>query len=266
MREEIVPGGAESAMPVFAVALPAFRARYKHITAHLASLFGEGVEYVGVNGREADPAHSVAGSGLTPGQIGCALSHVEACRQIVNRSLPNAFVVEDDVILPENIHALLGEVEARIVPGEVVQLYNWVPYRAYFRRAGVTPLSAGALYAPADMRSLGTTGAYVITREAAEGILRVNFPVSVAAENWEFFQSRGAIRSGRALLPSPVRLRDFETTVLPAEAGAGAVARVVWFLKQTVFKPVRTLRRRIRIALRSKKILFADEPASRANL
>lgn len=37
------------------------------------------------------------GRSLTPGEIGCALSHIEAYNQIVNRELDFALIIEDDV-------------------------------------------------------------------------------------------------------------------------------------------------------------------------
>lgn len=252
--------GNNEKIAVFAVALPRFSDRYKHITRHLTDLFGADFEVIGVYGREVEPSRFVAEANLTPGQVGCSLSHVEICRRIVERDLPYALVVEDDIVLPPDIGVILREAVSRLGDGEVIQLYNWTPYPATFSRVGAEPMAGGKLYYPAEMRAMGTTGAYVISRRAAEGILSVNDPVVVTADNWEYFHAKGAVITARALIPSPVSLKSFETTVLPGSAGPGFAGRLVGFAKK-VLAPVRNLRRHLMISQRGSSDVFVDTPS-----
>jgi glycosyl transferase family 25 len=46
---------------------------------------------------------------LTPSEIGCGLSHIEACRRIVAEELPYALVLEDDAILDDTSCAMIKD-------------------------------------------------------------------------------------------------------------------------------------------------------------
>ncbi|WP_223271211.1 hypothetical protein, partial [Pseudomonas putida] len=76
-----------------------------------------------------------------------------------------------------------------------------------------------------NMAGLGTTAAYVITRQAAEGILKVNRPVVAAADNWEYFFDRQAIARARVMSPNPVSIKPFESTVFTSGSRVGGLLK-----------------------------------------
>lgn len=242
------------------IALPRFRERFEHITSHAAARLGNRFAVVGVDGREVDPSR-VANGALTQGQVGCALSHLAAYRLMVERGLPSALVVEDDVVLPEDIEARLDELRARIGDREVIQLYNWPPEPSEFSRAGAETLSEGALHYPLAIEGMGAASAYVIGRVAAEAILRLNDPVAVTADNWTRFHREGAVASARVVLPQPVTLREFETTVVPREAGPGLAAAVARVKQARLVRPLLAARRRRLIARRGGNVILTDRPS-----
>jgi glycosyl transferase family 25 len=153
---------------------------------------------------------------LTPGTIGCALSHLRAFERILESNRDDvALILEDDVILPPTI----PDTVARIVPhmdgSEVVLLYfrNFGVCR--FSARDAVELDAGARLAyPLDARKPLTTAAYLITPEACRRLAEVVLPVRVAADTWGHFYELGAIESVRCVIPRPVSVRkDFKSTI-----------------------------------------------------
>jgi glycosyl transferase family 25 len=248
-------------IPVFVVALPKFTQRYRYINSHLAKVIGPDFEVVGVDGRAASPAESVAEPPLRPGQVGCALSHLAIYRRMVERDIACALVVEDDVILPDDIAQILAGIVPILGDGEVIQLYNWKDEEVLFSRNNAVKLSESMLYYPIDANCLGTTAAYVISRRAAAGILRENYPVKVTADNWEHFFANGAFETCRVMLPSPVRLMDFETTVFTREGTATGAAASIRAFARTMLQPLLTIRRRLLVARRKTNAVFTSDPS-----
>jgi glycosyl transferase family 25 len=242
------------------IALPRFRERYVHITAHARERFGSRFAVVGVDGLEVDPSR-VVNEVLTTGQVGCALAHQAAYRLMVERDLPSALVIEDDVVLPEGIEALVDELRGLVGHDEVIQLYNWPPEPSEFSQVGAERVAGGALHYPLTVEGLGAASAYVIGRGAAEAILRVNDPVAVAADNWTHFHGAGAVGSVRVVLPQPVSLRAFETTVVPREAGPGLSAVVARLKRVSLVRSALDARRRRLIAKRGANVILTDRPS-----
>jgi glycosyl transferase family 25 len=60
---------------------------------------------------------------LTPGAIGCALSHLKALQMMLRRGDECACILEDDLLLPENFPTILEEIAGQITEQEVILLY-----------------------------------------------------------------------------------------------------------------------------------------------
>lgn len=89
-------------VPVYVVAHPAFKERYKYILRHLVQRGVHNPTVVGVVGREVleSAGGEIHRKDLSAGQIGCSLSHVAAYRHMVEHRISKAIVVEDDANLP----------------------------------------------------------------------------------------------------------------------------------------------------------------------
>jgi glycosyl transferase family 25 len=127
------------------------------------------------------------GRELYAGEVGCALSHAKAYREIVRRGLPWALVLEDDAVLHERLPDILERLEAGILEqGDLVFLE---------RCDYVRPGSARALFGafriaePILVRAGATAQAagYVVTRTAAEAIMARNVPVHFPADSWGYY-------------------------------------------------------------------------------
>jgi len=252
-----------SHMAVFAISLPRFRQRYAYIKSHLAVRFTGGFEIVGVDGAEIGQ-NAVANHRLSPGQIGCALSHLEIYRLIGERNLPCALIVEDDAILPRNICQVLNYLIPYCSAEGVVQLYNWGGGGEYSGQMVVRVPGNMVLCYPMRATDLGGTSTYVIGCAAAKGILAANYPVQVTADNWEFFFKRGAVKTARILHPSPVSVKPFETTLFHKNSQDTHLRKVIFISARALFFPILPIRRTLQIRNRRRLIELCDRPSEMA--
>lgn len=109
---------------------------------------------------------------LTPGEIGCFLSHRTFWQKVVQSRLSHAFVLEDDILFSEEIFKILSS-------------EDWIPADADFVKLNLFPTNSSHMYPVGDptglvggreiRKTVGRiygTGCYVITREAAEECLQ----------------------------------------------------------------------------------------------
>ncbi len=120
---------------------------------------------------------------MTPGEVGCALSHQKAYDEIERMELPYAMIVEDDAVLSSDLPACLEALEPMIRPNDLIQLERcdvwkhgtdqslWGNYKI------VQPMMV-------KYGSICQAAGYVITREAARTIRKMNRPVYVPADSW----------------------------------------------------------------------------------
>jgi len=84
-----------------------------------------------VDGRMLDAADLPPGTepGLSPGEIGCYLSHVNFWKTIIQREMPYAIIIEDDVIISPGLMPVVEEIIALRMPFDAVRLSALFPIR-----------------------------------------------------------------------------------------------------------------------------------------
>ena len=192
-----------------------------------------------VYGRDLSPAERKAGFSsvrsfiaskkrLSDAEIGVAMSHAGCCRRLVESGAPCALVLEDDVALSAGFPAALARVERFIDPGR--------PQLVLLSGYGVP----GAESMPEEIRaekSAWCADAYVLTRPAAELILKANFPVVTVADSFKRWRRRFGLELYRAL-PSTARQDDetfaSENRVLPKSGWL--VRNLMWVLDWIVWR------------------------------
>ncbi|MGN6578183.1 MAG: glycosyltransferase family 25 protein [Nocardioides sp.] len=155
------------------------------------------------------------------GVVGCSLSHLWIYAEVLKDDADLALILEDDVVLPIDITALVDAVAVNLVGAEAVLLHHHRRGRAergesyrFLRGSSVSLPGSRTLAAPADVGDLAGTGAYLITREACARMLKEMLPVRARADDWEFFCERGALDNVRCVIPMPVRADTrFRTTI-----------------------------------------------------
>jgi glycosyl transferase, family 25 len=213
--------------------------RRAHITAELKKT---GLDYeiiTAVDGRDldlsdptiVDPSLATKTASMAGG-AGCALSHLSAYRKIIADGLDAALVLEDDVILPSDLGILVDAVADQLAGAEVVLLSYSTPYPpCKLSREGSIHLPSSRLLAlPIDINQwLLGGGAYIITQEACERMIKCAPPVRVPIDDWRFFYREGALDRVRCVAPVPVpNNAKLVSTIGSYTLGDGLRARMLW--------------------------------------
>lgn len=249
-------------LQAFVINLPAAIIRRQLMEAQLA-LPGLPVCRIvsAVDGRSLDVAtlsrvYDIAaarrwGRELTPGEIGCALSHLAVYELIVAEHLPWALVLEDDALIGHKVPDLLEKLLPRLDPDKpeaillshVERYSDWSAEHLDRLHRLVRPHSAAGGHA------------YLITRSGALAMLQAQKPLGRVADAWRSFIDEGVLRV-RAVVPYPVGTAPAANTSQIgnerfASQGLGGWRRWVrkylyqklWF--QLVIKPLGRLKRQV---------------------
>lgn len=161
-------------MKIILINLDGDTERRRRVEGRLRALGLDWERLPAVDGRRLDPSHealvdreaqAARGLRISPGEVGCWLSHRAAQRRIAEGPEDLALILEDDL----DVHEALPGVLARIEQGaagrfDVVYLHR---YRLKRRYSPVRRLGGGhtlGFVRPVDSGTL----AYVMTRDAAE--------------------------------------------------------------------------------------------------
>jgi len=167
--------------------------------------------------------------GVPAGTAGAALSHLNVYRQIIAHRLDKALVLEDDIILPADIGSLADAVAHQLTGAEVALLSYESPEPCRLSAEGAIQLPSARLLAlPIDIRQPVSAGAYVITREACERMIKCRLPIQVQADGWWFFYREGILDRVRCVAPLVVfKNPKFMSTIGSYSMRSGLKARLV---------------------------------------
>ena len=126
---------------------------------------------------------------LSPGEIGCALSHLAIYRRIVAERLEAACVLEDDVVLSSDYPELANRAAAFMRGRPGVHLLGEGISRPYGYAGRL-----GGIYRSTVLKRAYGTFSYVVTREAAMALMGALSPVCRVADSWGVWVGYGLIR------------------------------------------------------------------------
>jgi glycosyl transferase, family 25 len=176
-----------SNMKIYVISLPSALERRQFMDRQLKAL-GLGYELVdAINGREltSDQEEMVdrnwkqrrKGEGLSPGSIGCSLSHAFVYKKILSDGVEQAIILEDDAVLLKGfVDVANGLLDGCGVPLVVLHAYP----RCWATRKRWRINNAFSLYSFYG-RPLGTCG-YFLTSGAASRLLEAALPVYTVAD------------------------------------------------------------------------------------
>lgn len=210
--------------------------RRSYITVELRKT-GLDYEFItAVDGRDLDlhDPSTIEPSFLTEivcpaGSAGAALSHLSVYRKMIADGLDVALVLEDDLMLPADLGSLADAVADQLTGAEVALLSVDSPEPCRMSRAGSTQLPCSRLLAlPIDISQPRSAGAYIITREACERMIKCLQPIRVQADTWWFFYREGILDRVRCVVPLPVLKNPrFTSTIGSYSLGDGVRARMI---------------------------------------
>jgi glycosyl transferase family 25 len=153
---------------------------------------------------------------LTMGVIGCTLSHLKIYEKIVNTGLPYAFIIEDDVVMPQNIGEILSRLETEIKADEIIAVsyhnrYDKISSLSNLHKKPLTPHLQ--LVYPVHLDEIASTMGYVVTLAVARRMLKINRPVYLSSDYWADYYAKGAFTSFRCLYPILIKPAKLKGTI-----------------------------------------------------
>jgi glycosyl transferase, family 25 len=134
-------------------------------------------------------ARSHVGRALTGAEIGCAASHLSACRQVAAEAIGAAVILEDDALLGHQFLAVLERLLPMLDPrrpqaillSHVHRYSAWRGRRVDRRHRLYRPYSAYGAHA------------YLVTRAAAQAMVARLGRVHTVADDWAYFAKSGIL-------------------------------------------------------------------------
>ena len=155
-------------MHIFIINLERAAERRETILRHLRGLGLEAEILPAVEGAHLPPGSLPQGThpGLSPGEIGCYLSHVRFWETVVARRLPHAIVLEDDVLCSPSLMRVATETAALGLPLDALRLSALRPIRGL----PIATLSGGERLILPTKNPSGTQG-YMVSLAGAQRLL-----------------------------------------------------------------------------------------------
>lgn len=134
---------------------------------------------------------------LTPGEIGCALSHIHIYRRMIKENLPYAIILEDDIVLPNDFVELLqnipnsidSPISKVITLGEANKINTLKKFFTFKEYREYTAVTAFCTYA------------YVINLAAAKALSQNLLPIRYEADMFIHFRENGWLEQFHVFYP-----------------------------------------------------------------
>lgn len=183
-----------------------------------------------VDGRELNsndqrlvlPEGLIDRKGNWPNVAGCALSHLACYRRILDAGWAGGLIIEDDATLPDDLMELTSQVAATCQGAEVV-LYGYGRKRddrpLLLSSSGSIEVGDRALVMPVDISQVMRALTYYITAEACRRMVDRLLPITVPADEWDFFYSHNLIDNLRCVWPQAVIIKSSFPSTIGYSAG-----------------------------------------------
>lgn len=135
------------------------------------------------------------GRKLFPGEIGCALSHLNCYKEIIEQNLPGAFIFEDDVRLYDSAKILMEQIEFKFLHEKTIPAVNIVLLsgaKYVWKHKKLAYLSLGCNLHRVHKASCAH--GYFVTKEAVVKLLDYYSPIFTPVDIWERVSKATAIK------------------------------------------------------------------------
>jgi glycosyl transferase family 25 len=150
---------------------------------------------------------------LTPGTIGCALSHLECYKKAIAEDLDYVVIFEDDAKITSDYTSYLDKVFENLQDREVCLLYqiSWAPLILDSSSKVALDQKAG-MFRFIQGHPIAAT-AYILTRQGYRSLAQNILPISTAADVWNTFLEKNFISGIACIYPYPVDTMDFKSDI-----------------------------------------------------
>ena len=156
---------------------------------------------------------------LTPGAIGCSLSHIECYSRAIAEELDYITIVEDDAKIDMDFSRYLDTIFHHLKDKQIALLYytSWEPI--YLDKGSKVILDEeSALYDLKEGLPITTT-AYVLNRNTCVSLLEGSFPIRVSCDSWNYYIQNNILNSVACVYPNPVDTMDFKSDIAYHDTG-----------------------------------------------
>jgi glycosyl transferase family 25 len=155
---------------------------------------------------------------LTPSAIGCALSHYQVYKKIIEQKLDYALILEDDAELLSSFESVIKTIENKKLLDEntVTLLFSQGRWNSpVFSRIDEKVIGDGyTINYPIEIEGhMGTAIAYIISYKIAKKFEQIILPIRVGADIWHYFYQEKVFESINCVLPYIVEPYGFESTI-----------------------------------------------------
>lgn len=147
---------------------------------------------------------------FTRSQTGCALSHINVYRKIIEQGEEYGLVLEDDVkITEQDFKQFLQTLKPKLNPNNITILtYFWCRegYLDLSKQDGGTVKTSNTYHVctPSEIHGIGRAAAYIVSKATCQKLINVNYPLYAQADSWVVFQSKGAFNTIDCVYPMPI--------------------------------------------------------------
>ncbi|MCC6308004.1 MAG: glycosyltransferase family 25 protein [Chitinophagaceae bacterium] len=141
---------------------------------------------------------------LTPGMIGCSLSHIKCYEKIIERGLDFALILEDDACFHIDISALSEKIIQNSTKSEVSLFFYQSFDEILLDKSKFKKINED--YSIVELRKdqkLISTCGYLIGRDAAKKMKDYLLPIHTGPDSWKEFRDHNLISSLNAVYPMP---------------------------------------------------------------
>jgi glycosyl transferase family 25 len=133
---------------------------------------------------------------LSAAEIGTSLSHIGIYQEMVEKNIPHAVILEDDVCLDANFATYLNthgpdSLAAHFAPTQAAMVQ--LTHIARGKRFGARPLGQTKNKAVQASGGVWLASGYFITLAAAEKLAQHLYPVWTVADHWNRFEEKGLV-------------------------------------------------------------------------
>lgn len=152
---------------------------------------------------------------LKRGVYGCLLSHLSIYKDIIANNIPFALVLEDDVEISDKLKSKLDKIGNSIREGEVILLFlqNNHTNIVFSEQHAISLGDAYQLVYPMSAVMLGSAAGYVVTKQAAQCLVDMAFPIRYAADDWGAFYEEKAVATVRCVTPFLVKPAGLKSNI-----------------------------------------------------
>ena len=186
-----------SELSIYLISLRKDENRRNQLASNFCSCYDNFILFDAVDGRALDvdayyaaiESHFKCNKSLmTPGEVGCALSHVGVLEQFLKSNKKFALIIEDDVIGTDEDLGYIEEVTSYLDDYSILicggQLYNHLTKRLVYGKRLVEKVYE---VADASKPYVSSTCCYVVSRNAAERIIKHQKNSLTVADDWSSF-------------------------------------------------------------------------------